>query len=89
MHLQTREHPFVGEFDHTRSEGHRTDTARTKMSRPEVYGVKMKPARKYVWNNYLLKKFESTVQEDWILHIIYGFIQQSSILLKIYNLKDL
>ncbi|BFZ10295.1 hypothetical protein BsWGS_13334 [Bradybaena similaris] len=44
-----------------------------------VFGVKNAPCRKFVWNNHLLKDFESHVHSDWILYIIHGFIGQSNV----------
>ena len=41
---------------------------------------KRKSCSKFVWNKYLLKGFEGAVHSDWILHIVNGFVGQSSIL---------
>ena len=41
---------------------------------------KHKSCSKFVWNKYLLKGFEGAVHSDWILHIVNGFVGQSSIL---------
>jgi hypothetical protein len=45
-----------------------------------MYGIRMKPSWKYVWNEFLLKKVFSDVHPDWMLFIIHGFVGQSSIL---------
>ncbi|CAG5117948.1 unnamed protein product, partial [Candidula unifasciata] len=44
-----------------------------------VFGVKNAPCRKFVWNNHLLRGFESHVHSDWVLYIIHGFIGQSNV----------
>ena len=36
------------------------------------------PTEQFVWNNYLLKDIETLVHCDWLLHIIHGFVSQSS-----------
>lgn len=41
---------------------------------------KRKSCCKFVWNKYLLQGFEGAVHSDWILHIVNGFVGQSSIL---------
>ena len=41
---------------------------------------KCKSCCKFVWNKYLLQGFEGAVHSDWILHIVNGFVGQSSIL---------
>lgn len=41
---------------------------------------KRKSCSKFVWNKYLLQGFEGAVHSDWILHIVNGFVGQSSIL---------
>lgn len=41
---------------------------------------KHKSCYKFVWNKYLLQGFEGAVHSDWILHIVNGFVGQSSIL---------
>ena len=41
---------------------------------------KRKSCFKFVWNKYLLQGFEGAVHSDWILHIVNGFVGQSSIL---------
>ena len=46
-----------------------------------VYGVKMEPTWKYIWNLHLLKPVQNQLHPDWILYITHGFIGQSSILL--------
>ena len=47
---------------------------------------------KFVWNKFLLQGFEGAVHPDWILHIVHGFVGQSSILKYFINctlsLKD-
>lgn len=43
------------------------------------YGVHASPNRKFVWNNYLLSKMEGVVNNEWILHIMHGFISQSNV----------
>lgn len=45
-----------------------------------VYGVRHEPTEKFVWNKYLMSAFESKVHYDWVIHVIHGFIGQSSIL---------
>ena len=45
-----------------------------------VFGIKIKPEYRFVWNKYLLEKFEKQVHHDWVLYVVYGFIAQSSIL---------
>lgn len=44
-----------------------------------VFGVKMKPEYRFVWNKYLLEIFEKEAHHDWVLYIIYGFIAQSNV----------
>lgn len=39
------------------------------------------PCRKFIWNDHMLDGFESLVHPKWVLHIIYGFIRQNSILI--------
>lgn len=34
---------------------------------------------RFVWNKFLLQGFEGAVHPDWILHIVHGFVGQSSI----------
>eukprot|EP00039_Didymoeca_costata_P022013 m.3427 g.3427 ORF g.3427 m.3427 type:complete len:1084 (+) comp2768_c0_seq2:200-3451(+) len=41
--------------------------------------VRSDPDREYVWNDYLLKPFESQVQPDWCIYVVHGFIAQSNI----------
>ncbi|KAL3882137.1 hypothetical protein ACJMK2_028508 [Sinanodonta woodiana] len=41
-----------------------------------MFGLKNSPEYKFVWNKYLLEKFEGRVDYDWVLYIIYGFIAQ-------------
>lgn len=45
------------------------------------YGVRTKPADKFVWNSYLLQKCREVVHPDWLLFLIHGFVDQKSILL--------
>jgi len=45
-----------------------------------VYGVKVQPEERFVWNKYLTQPYQSEAHSDWILHVVYGFIAQSSIL---------
>ena len=45
-----------------------------------VFGIKIKPEYRFVWNKYLLEAFEKQVHHDWVLYVVYGFIAQSSIL---------
>ncbi|XP_061169192.1 polyphosphoinositide phosphatase-like isoform X2 [Saccostrea echinata] len=46
---------------------------------PTVFGVRSKPAEKYVWNSYLLKKCREVVHPDWLLFLIHGFVDQKNI----------
>lgn len=40
-----------------------------------------KACYKFVWNKHFLTGFEGKVHSDWVLHVVNGFIAQSSILL--------
>lgn len=48
-----------------------------------MYGVKVNPEERFVWNKYLTEPFECDAHCDWVLHVVYGFIAQSSILLSL------
>ena len=45
----------------------------------KVLAFRSPPNRKFVWNNYLLSEVEETINKNWILHVIHGFIGQSAI----------
>ena len=34
----------------------------------------------FIWNDHMLSGFEGAVHSKWVLHIIYGFVGQYSIL---------
>jgi hypothetical protein len=38
------------------------------------------PCRKFIWNDHMLDGFESIIHPKWVLHVVYGFIRQNSIL---------
>ena len=38
------------------------------------------PCRKFIWNDHMLQQFEGYVHPKWVLHIMYGFVGQYSIL---------
>lgn len=42
------------------------------------YGVRSRPNRKFVWNTYLLEKVEKELNQNWILYITHGFIDQTN-----------
>lgn len=45
----------------------------------EVFGVKTKPETRYIWNKYLTDVFAEEVHQDWVLHLVYGFIAQCNL----------
>uniref|UniRef100_K1P4T1 Polyphosphoinositide phosphatase n=1 Tax=Magallana gigas TaxID=29159 RepID=K1P4T1_MAGGI len=55
----------------TLSTGHQTSAP--------FYGVRTKPADKFVWNSYLLQKCREVVHPDWLLFLIHGFVDQKNI----------
>lgn len=55
-----------------------SDTRKTE-DLMEIYGIRHKPHRKFVWNEYLLKNIEYDLHPDWIIYVIHGFIDQSNI----------
>ena len=63
-----------------------TEKAENK-SRGTFYGVRTPPEEKFVWNSHLLNKVaEEELHSDWIVHLIHGFVGQSSILFCINHL---
>lgn len=47
-----------------------------------VYGVRVEPTWKFIWNGHLLAPVQHELHPDWVLYIVHGFIGQSSILYK-------
>ncbi|GLV33113.1 FIG4 phosphoinositide 5-phosphatase [Carabus blaptoides fortunei] len=45
----------------------------------EDYGIRTKPHRKFVWNNYLLSPVEDKLHPDWLLYVTHGFIDQTNV----------
>lgn len=43
------------------------------------FGIRTKPHRKFVWNNYLLRRVEDKLHPEWILYITHGFIDQTNL----------
>ena len=51
-----------------------------RQRKEKVFLSKNKSCAKFVWNRHLLCGFEGAVHNDWILHIVNGFVGQSGIL---------
>ncbi|XP_048480686.1 polyphosphoinositide phosphatase isoform X2 [Plutella xylostella] len=47
--------------------------------RPLEFGVRSVPAWRFVWNSHLLAPAHSHLHPDWILHVIHGFVEQSTL----------
>lgn len=46
----------------------------------KIYAYRSTSRKKFIWNEYLLKPMENKVlHKDWMLEVIHGFINQSSI----------
>ncbi|KAJ8315856.1 hypothetical protein KUTeg_008006, partial [Tegillarca granosa] len=54
-------------------------STQSTLNEDKTYGVKFRPASKYVWNKFLLKLYEKLVIQDWVINIIHGFIDQKNI----------
>ena len=37
------------------------------------------PNRRYLWNSFLIEEVENSLNFEWLLHIIHGFVDQSNI----------
>lgn len=46
----------------------------------QIFGIRSKPHRKFVWNSYLLSKVEKELHSDWLLYVTQGFIDQTNVI---------
>ena len=53
----------------------------------KFYGIKTKPCKKILWNEFLLNPIAKKVSHFWIVNLIHGYLSQSNILFLIRKLN--
>ncbi|KAL1117128.1 hypothetical protein AAG570_004456, partial [Ranatra chinensis] len=80
MALPVNLHCFKPSPDNvSKSAEDRKDARPPPMMKIVDYAVRSEPNRRFVWNLHLLSEVEGKLHPDWLLHMIHGFIAQSSV----------